>query len=206
MNFKVSSSFKVVGYFEDNGKSFKAELPKRFKTQEEAEEFLKACNGADFKIENLEIKPGKRTASAPFTTSTLQQEASRKLGFSVAQTMVLAQRLYESGKITYMRTDSVNLSQDALDMAKASITSMYGSEYVEIRQYKNKSANAQEAHEAIRPTEFSRNEVEGEAREQKLYDLIWKRTIASQMSDAKLEKDGRYHFFSQNKREFYCQW
>ncbi len=187
-NFKITSSFKVVGYFEDNGKSFKAELPKRFKTQEEAEEFLKACNGADFSVQNLEVKPGKRTASAPFTTSTLQQEASRKLGFSVAQTMVLAQRLYESGKITYMRTDSVNLSQDALDMAKASITSMFGPQYVEIRQYKNKSASAQEAHEAIRPTEFSRNEVEGEAREQKLYELIWKRTIASQMADAKLEK------------------
>jgi DNA topoisomerase-1 len=186
--FKITSAFKVVGYFEDNGKSFKAELPKRFKTQEEAEEFLKACTGANFKVENLEVKPGKRTPSAPFTTSTLQQEASRKLGFSVAQTMVLAQRLYESGKITYMRTDSVNLSQDALDMAKASITSMYSPQYVEIRQYKNKSASAQEAHEAIRPTEFNRNEVEGEAREQKLYDLIWKRTIASQMADAKLEK------------------
>ncbi|HNQ60799.1 MAG TPA: type I DNA topoisomerase [Bacteroidia bacterium] len=187
-NFKVTSAFKVVGYFEDNGKSFKAELPKRFKTEEEAEEFLKACSSAQFSVENLEVKPGKRTPSAPFTTSTLQQEASRKLGFSVAQTMVLAQRLYESGKITYMRTDSVNLSQDALDMAKTSITSMYGPQYVEIRTYKNKSANAQEAHEAIRPTEFSRSEVEGEAREQKLYDLIWKRTIASQMADAKLEK------------------
>jgi DNA topoisomerase-1 len=186
--FKITSSYKVVGYFEDNGKSFKADLPKRFQTEMEAEAFLNDCKGAQFSVENLEVKPGKRSPSAPFTTSTLQQEASRKLGYSVAQTMVLAQRLYESGKITYMRTDSVNLSQDALDMAKAGITRMFGPEYVETRQYKNKSASAQEAHEAIRPTEFSRNEVEGEPREQRLYDLIWKRTIASQMADAKLEK------------------
>ncbi len=186
--FKITSSYKVVGYFEDNGKSFKADLPKRFQTEKEAEAFLNDCKGAQFSVENLEVKPGKRSPSAPFTTSTLQQEASRKLGYSVAQTMVLAQRLYESGKITYMRTDSVNLSQDAIDMAKAGITRMFGPEYVETRQYKNKSASAQEAHEAIRPTEFSRNEVEGEPREQRLYDLIWKRAIASQMADAKLEK------------------
>lgn len=182
------SSFRVVALFEDNGKQIKAELPKRFTTEEEAKAFLEDCKGAKFTVENLEVKPGKRTPSAPFTTSTLQQEASRKLGYSVAQTMVLAQRLYESGKITYMRTDSVNLSQEALDKSKDAITRLYGKEYVEIRQYKNKIASAQEAHEAIRPTDMMVDEVEGEAREQRLYNLIWKRTIASQMADAQLEK------------------
>ncbi|REK51307.1 MAG: type I DNA topoisomerase [Bacteroidetes bacterium] len=187
-NHKVSSSYKIVAFFEVDGKTFKAELPKKFANIEDADAFLKSCLGANFSVENLEVKPGKRTPSAPFTTSTLQQEASRKLGYSVAQTMVLAQRLYESGKITYMRTDSVNLSQDAIDMAKTAILDMYGKDYLETRQYKNKIASAQEAHEAIRPTEFARNVVEGELKEQKLYDLIWKRAIASQMSDAKLEK------------------
>lgn len=185
---KVASSFRVVAIFEIDGKTFKAELPKRFKTQEEAEKFLEQCIGANFSVKNLEVKPGKRSPSAPFTTSTLQQEASRKLGFSVAQTMVLAQRLYESGKITYMRTDSVALSQDALTMAEAAITKNYGKKYVNIHQYKNKIASAQEAHEAIRPTDFAVDEVEADAREQKLYSLIWKRAIASQMADAQLEK------------------
>ena len=186
--FTITASYKVVGIFDVNGKTFKAELPKKFKTKEEAEEFLTNCIGADFSVKNLEVKPGKRTPSAPFTTSTLQQEAARKLGYSVAQTMVLAQKLYESGKITYMRTDSVNLSQDALDMSKAAITKNYGAKYHEARVYKNKIASAQEAHEAIRPTDFNIDEAGNDAREQKLYNLIWKRTIASQMADAVLEK------------------
>ncbi len=184
----VSAAYKVSAIFDINGKTFKADLPKRFKLREEAEVFVKSCVGADFKVNDLEVKPGKRTPSAPFTTSTLQQEASRKLGYSVAQTMVLAQKLYEAGKISYMRTDSVNLSQDATDMAKTAILTNYGKDYVELRQYKNKIASAQEAHEAIRPTDFSVEEAGNDAREQRLYSLIWKRAIASQMSDAKLEK------------------
>ncbi|HMT30921.1 MAG TPA: DNA topoisomerase, partial [Bacteroidia bacterium] len=152
-----TSSYKVTAYFNvDDGKGLKATLkadhPTRFKTSEEAQAYLSTCIGASFSINNLEKKPGKKSPSAPFTTSTLQQEASRKLGFSVAQTMVLAQRLYESGKITYMRTDSVNLSQTALDASKKEIIKQYGSEYSNPRQYKTKSASAQEAHEAIRPT------------------------------------------------------
>ncbi len=185
---KVAAAFKVSAIFEINSKIFKADLPKRFKLRTEAEEFVASLVGADFSVEDLEVKPGKRTPSAPFTTSTLQQEASRKLGYSVAQTMVLAQKLYEAGKISYMRTDSVNLSQDALDMAKTAILTNYGKDYLEVRQYKTKSASAQEAHEAIRPTDFSIEEAGGDAREQRLYSLIWKRAIASQMSDAKLEK------------------
>ncbi len=186
--FKITAAYKVVGIFEVGGKSFKAEVPKKFNTMEEAEQFLKNCIGADFSVKNLEVKPGKRSPSAPFTTSTLQQEASRKLGYSVAQTMVLAQKLYESGKITYMRTDSVNLSQDAIEMAKKTIVSNYGQKYHETRQYKNKNASAQEAHEAIRPTDFNMEEASSDAREQRLYNLILKRTIASQMADAQLEK------------------
>jgi DNA topoisomerase-1 len=187
-NFKITASFKVTGIFEINGKTFKAEVPKKFATEKEAESLLNECIGAGFEVKNLEVKPGKRSPSAPFTTSTLQQEASRKLGYSVAQTMVLAQKLYESGKISYMRTDSVNLSQDALDMAKSAILKNYGEKYLEIHQYKNKIASAQEAHEAIRPTDFSVEEAGNDPREQRLYNLIWKRTIASQMSDAVLEK------------------
>src|SRR6185369_7796082 len=136
----------------------------------------------------LEVKPGKRSPSAPFTTSTLQQEASRKLGYSVAQTMVIAQKLYESGKITYMRTDSVTLSQDALEMAKRVILSNYGEKYSEPHQYKTKTASAQEAHEAIRPTDMNEDVVTDDTRDQRLYDLIRKRTLASQMADAELEK------------------
>ena len=149
---------------------------------------MKKCENADFTIDSLETKPTKKSPSAPFTTSTLQQEASRKLGFSVAQTMVVAQRLYESGKITYMRTDSVNLSGTAIDQAKAAITGNYGEKYLNIRQYKTKSKGAQEAHEAIRPTYIDKQTVDGDAGEKRLYDLIWKRTISSQMSDAELEK------------------
>ncbi|MFN6037197.1 MAG: DNA topoisomerase, partial [Bacteroidota bacterium] len=150
MNFTSTSAFRVVGVFKSDNSSFKAELNKRFSTKQEANEFLKNCKDAEFTIENLETKPGKRSPAAPFTTSTLQQEAARKLGFSVAQTMVVAQRLYESGKITYMRTDSVNLSQTALDQAKDEINSQYGNKYHHQRTFKTKSKGAQEAHEAIR--------------------------------------------------------
>lgn len=191
--FKAESSFKVVAIFnapDANGKmkSFKAELGKRFKTEKEAEAFLKKCVDAKFSIKEIQVKPGKKSPSAPFITSTLQQEASRKLGFSVSKTMLIAQRLYEAGKITYMRTDSVNLSEQALDNAAKAITKIYGKEYHQTRTYKSKSANAQEAHEAIRPSYLDQQTVEGERDEIRLYDLIWKRTIASQMSDAELEK------------------
>jgi len=188
MAFKSTSSYKVTANFITGNASVKAELTSKFKTLEEARAFLKKCEGADFTVESLETKPTKKSPSAPFTTSTLQQEASRKLGFSVAQTMVVAQRLYESGKITYMRTDSVNLSGTAIDQAKEAITGNYGPNYLNIRQYKTKSKGAQEAHEAIRPTYIEKQTVDGDAGEKRLYDLIWKRTISSQMSDAELEK------------------
>lgn len=191
--FSSTSAFRVIAQFivkdkKGNPSVLKAELPHRFKTEEEADAFLKKIADAEFHIANLEVKPGKKSPAAPFTTSTLQQEASRKLGFSVAQTMVVAQKLYESGKITYMRTDSVNLSQQALDESKRVITKQYGKEYSNTRQFKTKSANAQEAHEAIRPTYFENSSVDGENNEKRLYDLIWKRAIASQMSDAQLER------------------
>lgn len=186
--FKAKSSFRITAQFEADGKSFNAELPKKFETKEEAEDFLKRCLNAEFAVENLETKPGKKSPAAPFTTSTLQQEASRKLYFSVAQTMSVAQKLYEAGKITYMRTDSVNLSEDAMQSAKNEIISAYGTEFHFARKYATKSEGAQEAHEAIRPTDFSKHEVTGDRNEQRLYELIWKRAIASQMADAKLEK------------------
>jgi len=186
--FNTKSSFRITALFDVKGKTLAAELPKKFDTQPEAEDFLKKCIGADFTIENLEKKPGKKSPAAPFTTSTLQQEASRKLGFSVAQTMSVAQKLYEAGKISYMRTDSVNLSEDAMSAAKNEINSSYGSEFHHSRKYTTKSEGAQEAHEAIRPTDFSKHDTSGERNEQRLYELIWKRAIASQMSDAQLEK------------------
>ncbi|GHB29114.1 type I DNA topoisomerase [Mongoliitalea lutea] len=186
--FNSRSSFKITAQFDVSGKTLQAELPKKFDTKEEAEKFLKDCLGASFSIENLETKPGKKSPAAPFTTSTLQQEASRKLYFSVAQTMSVAQKLYESGKITYMRTDSVNLSDDARAAAKNEIYSAYGPEYHQERKYATKSEGAQEAHEAIRPTDFSKHETTGDRNEQRLYELIWKRAIASQMSEAQLEK------------------
>lgn len=186
--FKSKSSYRITAQFDVKGKILNAELPKKFDTQEEAENFLKKCLDAVFTIENLETKPGKKSPAPPFTTSTLQQEASRKLYFSVAQTMSVAQKLYEAGKITYMRTDSVNLSQDAMQAAENEIKSAYGAEFHQSRKYTTKSEGAQEAHEAIRPTDFSKHEVTGDRNEQRLYDLIWKRAIASQMSDAKLEK------------------
>jgi DNA topoisomerase-1 len=205
MNFTSTSAFRVVGVFKSDNSSFKAELNKRFSTKQEANEFLKNCKDAEFTIENLETKPGKRSPAAPFTTSTLQQEAARKLGFSVAQTMVVAQRLYESGKITYMRTDSVNLSQTALDQAKDEINSQYGNKYHHQRTFKTKSKGAQEAHEAIRPTYLNVHSISGERNEERLYDLIWKRTIASQMSDAELEKTTATISVSNRKEHFVAQ-
>ena len=186
--FKTESAYRLVALFQVKGKQLKAELPKRFKTRDEAETFLKNCVGAQYSIESVETKPAKRTPAPPFTTSTLQQEAGRKLGFSVSQTMTLAQKLYESGHITYMRTDSVNLSELAINTSKAEIERSYGSEYSKVRQFATKSKGAQEAHEAIRPTEMSNHSVEGDSGEKRLYDLIWKRTIASQMADAQLER------------------
>ncbi len=187
--FTAKSTYKVVAEFDvGQGKILTAELGTRFKTEEEAAEFLNSCKDADFSIENLETKPAKRSPAPPFTTSTLQQEASRKLGFSVAQTMTLAQRLYENGHISYMRTDSVNLSQEAVQGASSQIKQNFGQEYLQNRVYKTKSQSAQEAHEAIRPTNFSENSLGSDGREQRLYELIWKRAIASQMADAKLEK------------------
>jgi DNA topoisomerase I len=187
--FKTSSAYRVVARFDaGRGAVLEAELPTRFKTHEEAEAFLARCVGAAYRIENLEKKPGKRSPAPPFTTSTLQQEASRKLGFSVAQTMSVAQKLYEAGKISYMRTDSVNLSQDALTAAREEISRAYGAEYAQTRVYKTKSASAQEAHEAIRPTDFALLKAGSDSQEQRLYDLIRKRAMASQMADAVIER------------------
>lgn len=187
--FEATSSFKVTALFDlVGGKVLQAELGERFKTEEEAQAFLEKCKGADFSIKNLEKKPAKKTPAPPFTTSTLQQEASRKMGFSVAQTMTLAQKLYEAGKISYMRTDSLNLSQDAINGATSEITKSYGKDFVFQRVFKTKSASAQEAHEAIRPTDFGAHQVSGDNNEKRLYELIWKRAIASQMADAQLEK------------------
>ncbi len=188
MNFSSSSSYKVTANFVSGNSLVKAELGTKFKTLDEARAFLKKCSGADFIIDSVETKPAKKSPSAPFTTSTLQQEASRKLGFSVAQTMVVAQRLYESGNITYMRTDSVNLSDTAINQAKEAITGNYGAKYLNIRHYKTKSKGAQEAHEAIRPSYIDKPTITGDSADKRLYELIWKRTIASQMSDAELEK------------------
>jgi len=185
---KAVSSFKITAIFTADGKSFKAELPKKFETKEEAEEFLKKCLEANFSVENLEKKPAKKSPAPPFTTSTMQQEASRKLYFSVAQTMSVAQKLYEAGKITYMRTDSLNLSNEAMASAEKEIKSSFGDDFHKPRKYKSKSEGAQEAHEAIRPTDFSTLQASGDRNEQRLYELIWKRAIASQMADAKLEK------------------
>ncbi len=192
MNFKSGSSFKVVGDFvvEKNGRleKFSAELSKKFNEQEEAEKFLSEMKSAEFTVASLEKKPAKKSPSAPFTTSTLQQEASVKLRFSVAKTMLIAQKLYEAGKITYMRTDSVNLSDLALREAEKTISNLYGGKYSHQRRFKTKSASAQEAHEAIRPAYLDKQSVGGSSDERALYDLIWKRTVASQMADAKLER------------------
>jgi DNA topoisomerase-1 len=193
INFNSESAYRVIGYFQvpdndGNITELKAELSKRFEKQEEAEAFLEKCKSAGFTVSDVVKKPGKRSPAKPFTTSTLQQEASRKLGFSVSQTMAVAQRLYESGKITYMRTDSVNLSSLAINTSKQKILDLHGEEYVKIRHYKTNSKGAQEAHEAIRPTYMDQEMVDGSSQEKRLYELIWKRTIASQMADAELER------------------
>jgi len=189
INFKSESLFKVEGVFNSENKNkFKADLSKKFKSQNEVKEFLEKCKNAEFKVEDIVKKPGKKSPTAPFTTSTLQQEASRKLGFSVSQTMSIAQKLYEAGKITYMRTDSVNLSKIAIEGCKKMIIDEFGDKYHKSRVYKTKTKGAQEAHEAIRPTFVENRQAGNTAREKKLYELIWKRTIASQMSDASLEK------------------
>ena len=185
--FRVSASF-LVPEKEDKITELKAELNRRFDTKEEASAFLEKCKNAEFQISDIVKKPGRRSPAPPFITSTLQQEASRKLGFSVSQTMSVAQKLYESGKITYMRTDSVNLSGLAINAAKQKIISMFGEKYHQVRQYKTKAKGAQEAHEAIRPAYLDHEEISGTNQEKKLYELIWKRTIASQMSEAELEK------------------
>lgn len=186
--FKSKSFFNVDAEFQVEQSKLKAKLPKPFNKKDESKSFLEACNGFNFKVNDITKKPAKKTPTAPFTTSTLQQEASLKLGFSVLRTMSVAQKLYEAGRITYMRTDSVNLSDTAIKGATNEIVSAYGKEYLQNRKYKTKSSNAQEAHEAIRPTDFSKHSISGATDEEKLYALIWKRTIASQMSDAKLER------------------
>ncbi|MFA6126659.1 MAG: type I DNA topoisomerase [Bacteroidales bacterium] len=193
LNFNSVPGYRVLAIFEvigPDGKKteLKAELDRKFSTREETVVFLESCKAADFIVDGVETKPVKKSPAPPFTTSTLQQEASRKFGFSVSQTMSLAQKLYESGKITYMRTDSVNLSDLALNTAKKKIMEEFGEKYLKTRQFKTKSKGAQEAHEAIRPTYMEHAEISGAINEKKLYELIWKRTIASQMSEALLEK------------------
>ena len=188
-NFKPVASYSVTAEFvNEAGRSFKAKLPKNFNTKKEAEDFLQNNIGSTYKVADLETKPTKKSPTAPFTTSTLQQEAARKLYLPVGITMQLAQRLYEAGLITYMRTDSVNLSKEARDAAEAEIISSYGKEFSKPRTFATKSKGAQEAHEAIRPTDMSRHTVNIDRDQARLYDLIWKRTLASQMSDAELER------------------
>lgn len=192
-NFQATPSFRVTAVFaarDANGQpcELQAELKRRFATKDEARQFLEMCQKAQFRIESIEKHPAKQFPAAPFTTSTLQQEASRKLGFSVSQTMRIAQKLYESGQITYMRTDSLNLSSLAVNTIKQEIVTNIGENYLKVRQYHTKSKGAQEAHEAIRPTYISNRTIAGTAQEQRLYELIWKRTIASQMADAEFER------------------
>lgn len=190
--FKSEESYRVVALFtpanSKEGTEIKAELNQRFKNKEEATRFLESCKGAAFTIRDIATRPQKRMPAAPFTTSTLQQEAAHKLGFTVAQTMMIAQRLYESGRITYMRTDSVNLSSLCINASTAVIKELMGERYVKSRQFHTKTKGAQEAHEAIRPTYMDQTEIEGTPQERRLYDLIWKRTVASQMADAEIEK------------------
>ncbi|WKZ61542.1 MAG: type I DNA topoisomerase [Cyclobacteriaceae bacterium] len=201
-DFKAKSAFRVTALFDlGKGKQLQAELPERFDSEDEALEFLESCKGAKFSIGDLQTKPLKRSPAPPFTTSTLQQEASRKLSFSVTQTMMVAQKLYEGGKISYMRTDSVNLSDEAQQGAKKQIQDTYGNEFVNLRQYKTKSSSAQEAHEAIRPTDFSVLNPGMDRNAQRLYELIWKRAIASQMADAELEKTTATIDISTNPRK-----
>ena len=193
IGFVPDSAFRVTGTFEGTNSegaqvNLKAECPKKFGTEDESRSFLEQCSTASFAVENIVVKPGTRSPAPPFTTSTLQQEAWRKLGFSVAQTMSVAQKLYEAGKITYMRTDSTNLSSLALNTAREVITDEFGAKYSRTRQFRTHSRGAQEAHEAIRPTYFNKRETSGSNNEKKLYELIWRRAIASQMADAEIEK------------------
>ncbi len=205
--FTAEGSYKVTAVFlvpDKAGKpvELKTELQNRFATKQEALNFLEKCKDAQFQIDNIVTRPTKKSPAAPFTTSTLQQEASRKLGFSVTQTMVVAQKLYEAGLITYMRTDSVNLSDLATNTSKAEIIAMAGEKYVHIRKFQTKSKGAQEAHEAIRPSYMNQHEISGSAQEKKLYELIWKRTIASQMADAELEKTTATILISTSNEKF----
>ena len=189
--FKSVAQYRVVAQFhtaEDEATLFKATLSKAFDTREEAEKFLQECIGERFEVTKAEEKPVQRYAAPPFTTSTLQQEAGRKLGMSVSQIMSVAQKLYEQGLITYMRTDSVNLSQMAITQCKNEVTRLFGAKYSYPHNFKTKSKGAQEAHEAIRPSYIERHEIEGTAAEKRLYDLIWKRTVASQMVPAELDR------------------
>lgn len=190
--FKSEASYRITAMFRipgnDGNTEIRAELSQRMHTKEEAEDFLQTCKNATFRIEDISTRPQKRMPAAPFTTSTLQQEAAQKLGFTVAQTMMIAQKLYESGKITYMRTDSVNLSSLCINASMAVIRDTMGEQYVKSRQFQTKAKGAQEAHEAIRPTYMDCSEIDGTPQERRLYDLIWKRTIASQMAEAELEK------------------
>lgn len=205
-DFVSKPFFKVVAQFHpvDSDKMLSAELNRHFETEAQAEAFLKGLAGANFKVSKIETKPAHRTPAPPFTTSTLQQEASRKLGFSVARTMQVAQQLYESGYITYMRTDSVNLSDLALNMAKKEIESQYGAEYVKTRRYQTKTKGAQEAHEAIRPTNMEAQTINAEGAQRRLYELIWKRTVASQMADAEIEKTEMEISISTTDLHFQC--
>ena len=201
--FNSETHYKVVAEFCNvEGKKFKASIPKNFDSKKSAEDFLNSCSDADFSIAELTKKPAKKSPAAPFTTSTLQQEASRKLGFPVAKTMQVAQRLYEAGLITYMRTDSVNLSVDARDAAAEEITNYYGAEYSKQRVFKSKAKGAQEAHEAIRPTNMKMHSIDTEFDQTRLYDLIWKRTLASQMSEAQLERTNFKIENSKNEKIF----
>jgi DNA topoisomerase-1 len=187
-NFSHSSAFKIVAHFNVSGKQMDAELSKRFDKEADAMAFLQKCINADFTINNLEVKPAEKSPAPPFTTSTLQQEASRKLGYGVSTTMSIAQKLYEHGFITYMRTDSVNLSELAIGAAKDYITKNFGAQYSNPKRYTTKNDSAQEAHEAIRPTYFENVDIDGTPQEKRLYDLIYKRAIASQMSKAQIER------------------
>ncbi len=188
-NFTPETYFKVSGKFNNSkGDAFKAEITNKLDSQQTVEEILKGSSTGNFNVADLQVKPGKKSPAAPFTTSTLQQEASRKLGFSVAQTMSVAQKLYEAGHITYMRTDSVNLSDTALNGARDAIKKDFGDQYHKLRKYSSKTKGAQEAHEAIRPTNFNEDSLGADGQQQRLYDLIWKRSIASQMSDAEIER------------------
>ncbi len=200
--FTPAAHFKVTADFDANGKVLSTELSRRLKESKESRQFLEHCSGASFEVSQVEKKPGKKSPAAPFTTSTLQQEASRKLGFSVSKTMMVAQKLYESGQITYMRTDSVTLSKSAREMAREEILKEFGEKYHKSRTYATKSKGAQEAHEAIRPTYINKRDASGDRDMKRLYELIRKRTIASQMSDAQLEKTNVHVDISGHQEQF----